>query len=186
MRGVWILAIVTACGGGASDRAAHDEGACIGWRSVSPIDGTVFDPKTCEAACERPTANDLCCETDNEPGRLCGVHEFDGVNGVCNFSVPGDRVWWEECLDAPRPANVPHCDPIRVEITLNHGHTITIATADVLAAIDRTYSIRGTADHDHTVTITGAQFHTASIAGGVGVVTSKTNGHDHSVVIECQ
>jgi hypothetical protein len=48
-----------------------------------------------------------------------------------------------------------------VMIADNHvhlSHSMTVTAADVDAGVDKTYSIPGTAMHDHTVTITAAQF----------------------------
>jgi len=69
-------------------------------------------------------------------------------------------------------------------IGTNHGHTITVTAADVSAGVSKTFNIQGSGDHNHTVTITAAQF--ASLQGNVGVqITSSTNGHSHTVTVNC-
>ncbi|MFK8002811.1 MAG: hypothetical protein AB8H86_24720 [Polyangiales bacterium] len=57
--------------------------------------------------------------------------------------------------------------------------------ADVVAAEERTYDIRGVSAHPHTYTLTAANF--ASLAAGesVMVTSSEDNGHTHSVTIQC-
>ena len=73
-------------------------------------------------------------------------------------------------------------------IELNHGHRFTVAKADATAGAEKTYHIQGGADHDHTVTITAAQF--ADLAAGtqVTVLSSVDIGlgtHDHNVTVNC-
>lgn len=63
-----------------------------------------------------------------------------------------------------------------VTIELNHGHRFTVAKADATAGAEKTYHIQGGADHDHTVTITAAQFSSVEI----GLAT-----HDHNVTVNC-
>ena len=38
-------------------------------------------------------------------------------------------------------------------ISANHGHVLVVSQADVLAGVDKTYSIKGNASHDHTVVV---------------------------------
>jgi hypothetical protein len=72
-------------------------------------------------------------------------------------------------------------------IELNHGHTLPVAKADATAGVEKTYHIQGDATHDHTVTITAAQF--ADLAAGTGVtVTSSVDAgatHDHTITVNC-
>lgn len=66
----------------------------------------------------------------------------------------------------------------------NHGHTLTVSQADVSAGVDKTYSIQGGALHDHSVTITAAQFTT--LQGNTSVTaTSSVTGHTHVVTVSC-
>jgi hypothetical protein len=80
------------------------------------------------------------------------------------------------------------CGP--TTISNNHGHTITIATADLDSTSSRTYSIAGTANHDHTITLSPAQL--ATLKGGDQVVVTSTTtdaapygAHSHDVAITC-
>ena len=43
-------------------------------------------------------------------------------------------------------------------IGANHGHVLMVSKADVAAGTTRTYDIRGTANHAHSVTVTAAMF----------------------------
>lgn len=76
------------------------------------------------------------------------------------------------------------CSP-NATIGENHGHSISVPSADVLAGVARSYDIQGTSMHPHTVEVTAAQF--AELASGTTVtVTSSTDAaHTHSVVIMC-
>jgi hypothetical protein len=63
----------------------------------------------------------------------------------------------------------------------NHGHSAVITAAQLTAAGDLSLNIKGTSDHPHTLTLTGAQV--ASIAANQRVSKESTtdDGHSHSV-----
>jgi len=68
-----------------------------------------------------------------------------------------------------------------------HGHTMTVAVADVNSTVDKSYDITGTANHSHSVTLTAQQL--AQLKAGTAVsVTSTaggTDGHTHAVAVNC-
>ncbi len=74
-------------------------------------------------------------------------------------------------------------------ISANHGHALAIPTADLDSTADKVYSILGTADHNHLVTLTAAQLALlkTSAAGTVITVgsTAGGDGHTHSVTVSC-
>ena len=70
-------------------------------------------------------------------------------------------------------------------ITNNHGHTLTIDEADLDSTTDKTYSIMGTASHDHTVTFTSAQLGMLKSGQSVTVTSSTGSGHTHDVTAKC-
>jgi hypothetical protein len=74
-----------------------------------------------------------------------------------------------------------------VTIGSNHGHVMTVTSSDVTTGAAKTYDIRGTADHTHTVMVASANFATLqSNANGSVMLTSSTdNGHSHSITIIC-
>jgi hypothetical protein len=57
-------------------------------------------------------------------------------------------------------------------VTANHGHTATVLSVDLTAGNAVSLDIRGTADHPHTVTLTGAQV--VQIRDGQRVSTTST------------
>lgn len=69
----------------------------------------------------------------------------------------------------------------------NHGHVLAVPKADFVAPATHTYSIMGTADHDHEITLTGTQL--MDIAAGMSVQAVTTDGgtpaHSHSVTVVC-
>jgi hypothetical protein len=70
----------------------------------------------------------------------------------------------------------------------NHGHVLTIARADLDALTDQTYSIAGSAGHDHTLTLTVAQLRQLKAGTNVAVTSSVTSAlpqHDHLVTVAC-
>jgi hypothetical protein len=75
-------------------------------------------------------------------------------------------------------------------ISNNHGHALAIPVADLDATTDMTYSIAGTAGHDHTITLTAAQLATLKGGGTVTVTSTVTNAptfgsHAHTVTVGC-
>ena len=72
-------------------------------------------------------------------------------------------------------------------ITSNHGHSLTVPMADVVAGVSQSYSIAG--PHVHMVTLSPANFATLA-AGNTVMVTSTAGGvgpqqHTHEVTVAC-
>ena len=66
-----------------------------------------------------------------------------------------------------------------VTIASNHGHVLVVPAADVEAATQKIYHIQGTAAHDHTVTVSAANFNQLKNdpTSSVMVVSSAPNAH---------
>ena len=80
------------------------------------------------------------------------------------------------------------CGPIT--IANDHGHAITISTADLDSTSSRTYSIAGTANHDHTITLSPTQLSMLQAGDQMVVVSTVTDAaphgpHSHDVAITC-
>lgn len=71
-----------------------------------------------------------------------------------------------------------------VGIKYNHGHELTVTTADILAGIAKRYEIRGTADHSHSVELSEDDLAKLQKNENVTVISSST-GHAHAVTITC-
>jgi len=67
----------------------------------------------------------------------------------------------------------------------NHGHTLSVSQSDVQAGTQKTYSIEGTAGHDHTVTLTVANFSSLQGDNSINVNSTTDDGHTHSVTVSC-
>jgi hypothetical protein len=72
-----------------------------------------------------------------------------------------------------------------VSIGGNHGHSLTVSVADINAGVDKTYSIEGSADHPHQVTVTAAQFNTLKSNTQIVIASSVNSDHSHSVTVSC-
>ena len=70
-------------------------------------------------------------------------------------------------------------------IALNHGHTLTIAQADLNSLMDISYDIHGTADHTHSVTFTAAMLASLKTGSSVNATTTTTNAHNHAITERC-
>ncbi len=67
----------------------------------------------------------------------------------------------------------------------NHGHTLTVSVADVQSGAEKTYSIQGSSSHDHSVTLTAANFNSLQNNNSITVSSTNDDGHTHSVTVRC-
>jgi hypothetical protein len=86
---------------------------------------------------------------------------------------------------APAPAPSGACGASGAAIAGNHGHSFTIPSADLDSMVDKSYSIAGTAGHDHTVVLTPANMVQLKANQTVTVTSSSGAGHDHVVTVSC-
>ncbi|WP_276388926.1 hypothetical protein [Eudoraea chungangensis] len=73
-------------------------------------------------------------------------------------------------------------------IELNHGHELSISKEDIIAAKEKTYNIQGFSEHNHTITISSADFSELKKPTRLRVVdiySSTFEDHRHSVIIFC-
>jgi hypothetical protein len=75
-------------------------------------------------------------------------------------------------------------------ISNNHGHMLTVPTADLSLTVSKSYSIQGTAGHDHSVTLTAQNFADLKNGLSVTVISTSTDAapyglHPHTVAIKC-
>lgn len=82
------------------------------------------------------------------------------------------------------------CGSSGAQISGNHGHSLTIARADLDSMTDKVYSIMGAAQHDHTVTLTSAQLTQLKAGQSVTVTSTVANPpvigpHSHDVTVTC-
>jgi hypothetical protein len=77
------------------------------------------------------------------------------------------------------------CGSSGAAISSNHGHTLSIPVADLDSAVDKTYSIAGSASHDHTVTFTPDQLKQLKAGQSITVTSSTVSQHAHNVTPSC-
>jgi hypothetical protein len=70
-------------------------------------------------------------------------------------------------------------------IGTNHGHTLFVSKEDVAAGTAKTYDIRGTSSHPHTVTITREHFLQLQQDTTISTVSTSDAGHTHAVTVTC-
>jgi hypothetical protein len=88
------------------------------------------------------------------------------------------------------PEPVSTCGSSGSEITGNHGHLLTVPTADLTSTTAMTYSILGSATHDHSLTLSPDDLAQLNSGGAVTVVSSVTDAptfgsHSHGVTVTC-
>lgn len=72
-----------------------------------------------------------------------------------------------------------------ITIGSNHGHTLVVSKADVNSGVEKTYSIQGSSGHDHSVTLTAANFTSLKNNSSISVVSTNDDDHTHSVSVSC-
>jgi hypothetical protein len=66
-------------------------------------------------------------------------------------------------------------------ISANHGHVATVTSAEVADGKGITLNIKGTATHNHTLTLSDAEIASVGANQRVAKVSSSDSGHDHTV-----
>lgn len=70
------------------------------------------------------------------------------------------------------------CD--RFTFTGNHGHVLSIPVEDLDSDTDKTYSVQGSAPHNHTLTLTAAQLAELKAGRSVTVTTGIGGAEPHT------
>ena len=76
-------------------------------------------------------------------------------------------------------------DDIDVAITSNHGHELQIPAADFDSGQTKTFSIKGSSDHDHQVVFTAQDFTDLKAGKKITKESTNTGGHTHPMQIVC-
>ncbi len=104
-----------------------------------------------------------------------------GTAGIAALAACGGDDGGGGTPDAPAAT----CTSVTAVIDTNHGHTITVPTADVTAGTNRTYMIQGTSPHPHSVTINASQFAMLAAGQTLNVESTSGGGHTHTVTVMC-
>ena len=72
-------------------------------------------------------------------------------------------------------------DTITAAVSNNHGHTLSIPVADILAGEEKSYVTGGVTTHCHIVTLTAADFATLQSGGEVRVVSCNNTEHEYAL-----
>jgi hypothetical protein len=124
---------------------------------------------TLGSACTKPLDDGREGEGEGEgEGPDAGVEQ-----SVSDAAVP----------DAPPSAMT--CTSMSAVISSNHGHALVVSAADVAAGLEKTYNIKGTSTHPHSVKITAAMFATLKSTKMLKVTSSTDSSHSHSVTVTC-
>jgi len=93
-------------------------------------------------------------------------------------------------------AKDPPADPVKEEpksafsrvvakVGRNHGHVLTVAFADVLAGVERSYEMAGTSDHPHKVTLTADDMKNLLAGQAFRTRSTRDRQHAHRVLVRC-
>ena len=104
--------------------------------------------------------------------------------------LAGSGCDYEEDEDESPPSDDPgaaRCadSPPRASIGTNHGHRLQIPREDVETAQPKSYDIRGSSGHPHTVNVSAADFSALSGGGSISLTSSNDAGHTHTVTLSC-
>jgi len=87
----------------------------------------------------------------------------------------GDNNYETDCLE----------NGARGSISANHGHSLTVSSADVNSGTEKTYSIAGSAGHSHDVTVSVANFNTLKSNQQIIIASTTGDNHTHQVTVSC-
>ncbi|MEM7382553.1 MAG: hypothetical protein AAF361_15370 [Bacteroidota bacterium] len=73
----------------------------------------------------------------------------------------------------------------RITIESNHGHSLVVSVDDIKAGKEKTYSIQGSSDHNHQLTLSEDNFASLRENGTLEVNSSSDAGHNHPVIVSC-
>jgi hypothetical protein len=115
--------------------------------------------------------------------QACGGGGSDAFLALFGGSTNGGNT-----NDNPEPVSA--CGSSGSAITGNHGHLLTVPAADLTSTIALTYSIMGSATHDHSLTLSPDDLAQLNSGGSVTVVSSVTDAptfgsHSHGVTVTC-
>jgi hypothetical protein len=116
---------------------------------------------------------------------LSALGACDGSDAKNPDASPGnpDAPKVDAAIDAPPP----NCmqNGTAVTIANNHGHSMTVSKADVMAGVPKDYNIKGVSAHPHTVTVTAAMFALLQQNMEATATSSTDDGHPHNITIKC-
>lgn len=84
----------------------------------------------------------------------------------------------------PPPPPPPATNCTGLTFSANHGHILVIPAADMTSTVTKTYSVQGTSDHNHQVTLSPGQIAQLR-AGGMISVSTTFDGHMHTMSGGC-
>lgn len=122
------------------------------------------------------------------------MKRIDFLKRISTFTLIGVPILalTESCSTTVDPVNLPVPDKNCLEngtnssIGGNHGHELTVSKGDVNLGAAKTYNIAGSANHDHQVMISEANF--ASLKNNntsIQVTSTSGSGHTHSITVSC-
>lgn len=106
------------------------------------------------------------------------------VGGGCALALAGCGGGSDDAA-APGGPPPPASRCAAFNFTANHGHVLDIPLADLDSSTAKTYNTRGTATHNHTVTLTPAQLADLKAGRTIFVTTSVDAEHTHNVTGGC-
>ncbi len=122
-------------------------------------------------------------------GVTVGCVALSGDAGVDSGTQPDDAGsdGGPQTADAGSDAATPSCTDVVETIGTNHGHTLVVPAADVLAGVETSYTLTSNGSHAHTLLVTSTDFATLAAGGTVtkASATTPSVGHEHSVTLLC-
>lgn len=99
------------------------------------------------------------------------------------LSIAGGALILIACEDDPGNPSPDSGTPPEVlaSIGANHGHVLVVSSADLVAAVEKTYDITGSAGHAHSVTLTADDFETIRASGTLTRQSTTGSAHSHPI-----
>ncbi len=108
------------------------------------------------------------------------------ASGTFVLALQGCGGGGDSAAPAPAPSPTPSPPPPAAacnafSFSANHGHSLSIARADLDSTVAKTYSITGSAGHEHQVTLSAAQLAQLKAGMSVSVTSTFDSGHSHQM-----
>ena len=133
---------------------------------------------------QQPPRTDASDGTGGGGGGGGGGNDGSGGGGETLVDA-GTGGGGSETVDASTPMSRCIRNGTVATIAANHGHVLVVSKEDVAAGTAKTYNIRGTSSHPHTVVITREHFAQLVAEQAIMTVSSTDSGHSHGIMVAC-
>lgn len=117
-----------------------------------------------------PTLTLLSCSSGDDNGNNPGPGTDDDIG-----TTDDDQGSAVDCIE----------NGTDIDISANHGHSLSVSKEDVAAGSEKTYTLTQGDGHTHSVTISASDFESLQDNNQITATSTSDAGHTHSVTVSC-